>query len=61
MLNLVQGGDLDIVAIEPKDSADYGFSQARFINQTFKRQLLSSLLDILKNYNHCSMANNLCV
>jgi hypothetical protein len=37
MLNLVQGGDLDRVEVEPKDSATYGFSQARFINHTFKR------------------------
>ena len=37
MLNLVQGGDLDRVDVEPKDSASYGFSQAKFINQTYKR------------------------
>jgi hypothetical protein len=61
MLNLVQGGDLDRVDVEPKDSTSYGFSQARFINHQLKRQLLSALLDIMKNYNHCSMANQLCV
>ena len=37
MLNLVQGGDLDRVDVEPKDSANYGFSQARFINHQTKR------------------------